>query len=146
MSSASLDHALWALQQYDLMAMSTVGSDGSPHVAGVFFAPRRSATGIELLIALVEGSAAQRDVAADPRVAFICSPGNPSRWIQGTGIALQSGSAEPGHELLRHLIAHAPGARAFTEGFTMHPVIVVVRTLKIVEGLGARPSVLELPA
>ena len=83
---AGLERALWALRAYDTVALATSSAAG-PHVAGVFFAPERSEFGIRLLIATRAGSRLQRELAADSRVAFMCSPGNASRWIQGGGIA-----------------------------------------------------------
>ena len=83
---ADVEHALWALRAYDTTALATV-SDSGPHVAGVFFAPEIEDGRIQLLLAVLDRSRKAADMAADPRVAFMCSPGNPSRWIQGWGTA-----------------------------------------------------------
>jgi hypothetical protein len=128
----ALERALWALRAYDTMALATTGPAG-PHVAGVFFAPERTATGIRLLIATRGGSRLHRELAADPRVAFMCSPGNASRWIQGGGIA--SVVEDPGlrMDVVRRLIDHAAGAQAYVEGPEVLPVTIAVRWLKVVE-------------
>ena len=113
------------------MASNGIGS--GPHVAGVFFAPERTATGIRLLIAARGGSRLHRELAADPRVAFMCSPGNASRWIQGGGIA--SVVEDPGvrMEVVRRLIDHAAGAQTYVEGPEVLPVTIAVSWLKVVE-------------
>jgi hypothetical protein len=128
----ALERALWALRAYDTMALATTGAAG-PHVAGVFFAPERTATGIRLLIATRGRSRLHRELSADPRVAFMCSPGNASRWIQGGGIA--SVVDDPGlrMDVVRRLIDHAAGAQAYVEGPEVLPVTIAVRWLKVVE-------------
>jgi len=127
-----LERALWALRAYDTMAIATAGEAG-PHVAGVFFAPERFENGLRLLIATRAGTRLHRELAADPRVAFMCSPGNASRWIQGGGIA--SVVEDPGlrTEVTRRLIDHAAGAQAYVEGPEVLPVTISVSWLKVVE-------------
>ncbi len=127
-----LERAIWALRAYDTIALATTSAAG-PHVAGVFFAPERTATGIQLLIAAKEGSRLHRELEADPRVAFMCSPGNASRWIQGGGFAATAGETGVRTEITRRLVAHAAGAKAYVEAPDMVPVIVTVRWLKLVE-------------
>jgi Pyridoxamine 5'-phosphate oxidase len=129
---AAMERALWALRAYDTMALATTSAAG-PHVAGVFFAPERTEHGIRLLIAARGGSRVHRELEADPRVAFMCSPGNASRWIQGGGTA--SVLVDPGQrmELERRLTAHAAGAEAYVEGPDVLPVAIAVRWLKVVE-------------
>jgi hypothetical protein len=128
----ALERALWALRAYDAMALATA-SDAGPHVAGVFFAPERTDAGIRLLIATRGGSRLHRELSADPRVAFMCSPGNASRWIQGGGIA--SIVDDPGQrtDVARRLIDHAAGAEAYVERPDVLPVTIDVRWLKVVE-------------
>jgi hypothetical protein len=131
-----VEHALWALRAYDTTALATV-SDAGPHVAGVFFAPELDGDRIRLLLAILDNSRKARDLAADPRVAFMCSPGNPSRWIQGWGSARTPEVHDAARlELFRRLVAHAPGAKQFVDRLPVHPVIVDVRELKVVEALG----------
>lgn len=127
-----LERALWALRAYDTMALATTSPAG-PHVAGVFFAPERTATGIRLLIATRGGSRLHRELAADPRVAFMCSPGNASRWIQGGGIASVVEDSGLRTDVGRRLIDHAGGAQAYVEGPEVLPVTIAVRWLKVVE-------------
>jgi pyridoxamine 5'-phosphate oxidase-like protein len=129
---ASLERALWALRAYDTMALATTSAAG-PHVAGVFFAPERTERGIRLLIATKGGSRLHRELEADPRVAFMCSPGNASRWIQGGGTA--SVVIDPGRriDLARRLTEHAAGAEAYVEGPDVLPVTITVGWLKVVE-------------
>ena len=139
-AASDVERALWALRAYDTTALATV-SDAGPHVAGVFFAPEADADRIHLLLAVLDGSRKARDLQADPRVAFMCSPGNPSRWIQGWGLAETPQVDDAGRlELFRRLVAHAPGAQQFVDRLPVHPVIVRIRELKIVEVLG-RPAV-----
>jgi hypothetical protein len=128
----ALERALWALRAYDTTALATT-SEAGPHVAGVFFAPERTERGIRLLIATRRGSRLYRELEADPRVAFMCSPGNASRWIQGGGIAAVV--EEPGMriEVSRRLIEHAAGAQAYLEGMDVLLVTIAVRWLKVVE-------------
>jgi hypothetical protein len=142
-SSADVDRALWALKAYDVVALATVSADG-PHVAGVFFAPEPYQGGIRLLLALLRDSRKHHELLADPRVAFMCSPGNPSRWIQGSGLATGVGDAEQGALMLRRLVEHAPGASVFVDRLPVVPVTVEVRALKVVEDLAQPPLVVEL--
>jgi nitroimidazol reductase NimA-like FMN-containing flavoprotein (pyridoxamine 5'-phosphate oxidase superfamily) len=135
-SSSEVERALWALRGYDTTALGTVSEKG-PHVAGVFFAPEMNASGgIQLLIATIKGSRKQREMADDPRVAFMCSPGNPSRWVQGTGTAQLVADESRHAEVFRRLTMHAAGAAQFIERLPVMPAIITVRTLKVVEGLG----------
>jgi hypothetical protein len=128
----ALERALWALRAYDTMALATT-SDAGPHVAGVFFAPERTERGIRLLIATKGGSRLHRELEADPRVAFMCSPGNASRWIQGGGTA--SPVTDPGQrmDLARRLTEHAAGATAYVDEPDVLPVTIAVGWLKVVE-------------
>jgi hypothetical protein len=128
----ALERALWALRAYDTMALATA-SDAGPHVAGVFFAPERSDAGIRLLIATRGGSRLHRELSADPRVAFMCSPGNASRWIQGGGIASIVNDQAQRTEVARRLVDHAAGAEAYVDGPDVLPVTIDVRWLKVVE-------------
>jgi hypothetical protein len=141
-AGGEVERALWALRAYDTTALATVSESG-PHVAGVFFAPEVDDGRIHLLLAVLDGSRKASDMARDARVAFMCSPGNPSRWIQGWGSATRAEVDESGRlELFRRLIAHAPGARQFVDNLPVHPFIVAVRELKVVEVLGKPPLVL----
>jgi hypothetical protein len=128
----ALERALWALRAYDTMALATT-SEAGPHVAGVFFAPERIERGIRLVIATRGGSRLHRELEADPRVAFMCSPGNATRWIQGGGTA--SVVVDPGRrmDLARRLTEHAAGAEAYVEGPEVLPVTIAVGWLKVVE-------------
>jgi hypothetical protein len=137
-----VERALWALRAYDTTALATVSASG-PHVAGVFFAPEVDDARIHLVLAVLDGSRKAQDIAGDDRVAFMCSPGNPSRWIQGWGSATRADVDDAGRlELFRRLIAHAPGARQFVDNLPVHPFIVAVRQLKVVEVLGRTPLLL----
>jgi hypothetical protein len=129
---AALERALWALRAYDTMALATT-SDGGPHVAGVFFAPERTERRIRLLIATKGGSRLHHELEADPRVAFMCSPGNASRWIQGGGTA--AAVVDPGQriEVARRLTEHAAGAEAYVNEPDVLPVTIAVGWLKVVE-------------
>jgi hypothetical protein len=128
----ALERALWALRAYDTMALATT-SDAGPHVAGVFFAPERTERGIRLLIATKGGSRLHGELEADPRVAFMCSPGNASRWIQGGGTA--SPVVDPGlrMDVVRRLTEHAAGAEAYVVEPDVLPVTIAVGWLKVVE-------------
>ncbi|MFN2581773.1 MAG: pyridoxamine 5'-phosphate oxidase family protein [Candidatus Dormibacteria bacterium] len=139
----SLERALWSLRAYDILSLATVGHDG-PQVAGVFFAPELSDEGIRLVIATMDDTALQRALREDRRVAFICSPGNTSRWIQGTGSAQVIDDATRHPDLHERLLAHAPGARAYVQRFAVVPAIIAVRRLKIVEAIDSSPIVLDL--
>ena len=128
----ALERALWALRAYDTIALATTGAAG-PHVAGVFFAPEQTETGIQLLIATRGGSRLGRELETDPRVAFMCSPGNASRWIQGGGMARVVRDAAARTEIARQLVEHAAGAQAYLDGSDVLPVVIDVRWLKVVE-------------
>ena len=141
-AGGEVERALWALRAYDTTALATVSESG-PHVAGVFFAPEIEDGRIQLVLAVLDGSRKATDIALDPRVAFMCSPGNPSRWIQGWGSASRADVDESGRlELFRRLLAHAPGAKQFVDNLPVHPFIVAVRELKVVEVLGKPPLLL----
>jgi Pyridoxamine 5'-phosphate oxidase len=148
-SPADVARALAALRGYQTTALGTVSAAG-PHVAGVFFAPEPSAggAGIRLILAVLRDSRKHRELVADPRVAFMCSPGTPSRWVQGSGVASVRGAdAGSGEELLSRLVEHAPGAAVFVRGrLPVVPVVVEVRELKVVEELGRPALVVSLPA
>ncbi|MFN2452246.1 MAG: pyridoxamine 5'-phosphate oxidase family protein [Candidatus Dormibacteria bacterium] len=137
-----LEQALWALRAYDTTALATVSFAG-PHVAGVFFAPERVGSGLRLLLAVLRGSRMQLDIAADPRVAFMCSPGNPTRWVQGAGRAVPVADETEHHRLYLRLLEHAPGARTFVEDLRVTPVILAVERLKVVETDGGPPLLLD---
>ena len=138
-AGGDLERALWALRAYDTTALATVSERG-PHVAGVFFAPEIDGDRIRLLAAVIDGSRKAADIDGDPRVAFVCSPGNPSRWIQGSGSAHRPELDDAGRlEMFRRLVAHAPGARQFVDRLPVHPVIIEVRDLKVVEAIGNPP-------
>lgn len=142
-ASGDVERALWALRAYDTTSLATVSAAG-PHVAGVFFAPEVDGAGMRLLVAVLDGSRKAADIDGDPRVAFVCSPGNPSRWIQGSGLAHRPQTDDAGRiEIFRRLVAHAPGARQFVDRLPVSPVIVTVRRLKVVEALGSPPMTLD---
>ncbi len=142
-SPADLERALVALRGYDTMALATVSAEG-PHVAGVFFAPEAVEDGgIRLLLAVLRDSRKHRELLGDPRVAFVCSPGKPTRWVQGSGLARVAAGAE-GEAVLRGLEAHSPEAAAFVGRLPVAPVVVAVRSLKVVEELGRPALVLDL--
>lgn len=142
-SPADVERALWALKAYDVLALATVSADG-PHVAGAFFAPEPHAGGIRLLLAILKDSRKHRELVADPRVAILCSPGNPTRWIQASGVARQVDDAEEGALMLRRLVEHAPGASVFVDRLPVVPMTVELRALKVVEDLGQPPLLVEL--
>jgi pyridoxamine 5'-phosphate oxidase-like protein len=142
-SPSDVERALWALQAYDVLALGTVSETG-PHVAGVFFAPEPHQGGLRLLMAILRDSRKHQELLADPRVAFLCSPGNPSRWIQGSGVAAGVEDAEEGALMLRRLVDHAPGASVFVDRLPVVPITVAVRALKVVEDLGQPPLIIEL--
>jgi hypothetical protein len=128
----ALERALWALRAYDTISLATTSAAG-PHVAGVFFAPERLGDGIRLLIAMRGGSRLHRELQADPRVAFMCSPGNASRWIQGGGVASVVGDLGMRTDITRRLIDHAAGAQQYVEAPDVLPVTIAVGWLKVVE-------------
>ena len=138
-----LERALWSLRAYDAMALATSGEDG-PQVAGVYFAPEIDADGIRLIIATLGDTLLHRSLQHDPRVAFLCSPGTASRWVQGTGVAELVSDPLQHADLHERLMAHAPGARAYVERFPMVPALIAVRRLKIVEAIDAAPLLLDL--
>ena len=137
-----VERALWSLRAYDSMALATAG-DGAPHVAGVFFAPEATGEGISLIIATLGDTRLTNALRGDPRVAFMCSPGNASRWIQGTGDAVVVDDSAQHADLHERLMAHAPGARQYVERFTTVPAIIAVRDLKIVEAIDREPLVIR---
>jgi Pyridoxamine 5'-phosphate oxidase len=141
-AAADLDRALWSLRAYDTLALATVGENG-PHVAAFFFAPERSDDGIRLLIATPPDSRKLREVRADPRVAFMCHPGDGTRWITGWGMARPldgSGATGP----VARLLAHAPGARTFVEASPIVVVEVAVARLEVVDAVDTAAKVLDL--
>jgi pyridoxamine 5'-phosphate oxidase-like protein len=141
---AEVERALWSLRAYDVLALATVSVAG-PHVAGIFFAPEADGRGgIRLLLAVLRDSRKHRELLADSRVGFMCSPGNPSRWIQGEGLASGVADADEGAVMLRRLVEHAPGASVFVDRLPVVPVVVAVRGLKIVEDMTQPPLVREL--
>ena len=142
-SDGVLERALWSLRAYDAMALATTGEDG-PQVAGVFFAPEIDEGGIRLIIATLGDTLLHRTLQHDPHVAFLCSPGTASRWVQGTGVAELISDPLRHADLHERLMAHAPGARAYVERFPMVPALIAVRRLKIVEAIDAAPLLLDL--
>lgn len=137
-----LERALWALRAYDTTALATTSASG-PHVAGVFFAPERVGNRLRLLLAILGNTRKHADIAGDPRVAFMCSPGNPSRWIQGSGRAALVDDESLHHDIYMRLLDHAPGARLFVENQLVLPVILTVEYLKVAEEPGGPPLVLD---
>lgn len=142
-ASNDVERALRELREYDTTALGTVSARG-PHVAGVFFAPETSGSGgIQLVLATIKGSRKQREMAEDPRVAFMCSPGKPSRWIQGTGVVELVADASRHQELFARLSAHAPDAAQFITRLPVLPAIITVQTLKVVAVAGQPPLLLD---
>ncbi|HEX6539500.1 MAG TPA: pyridoxamine 5'-phosphate oxidase family protein [Candidatus Dormibacteraeota bacterium] len=143
-ADGALERALWSLRAYDAMALATLADDG-PQVAGVYFAPEIDGAGIRLIIATLGDTLLHRSLQHDARVAFLCSPGNASRWVQGTGVAEVVDDRARHADLHERLMAHAPGARAYVERFPMVPAVIAVRRLKIVEAPETPPLLVELP-
>ena len=130
---ADVGRAVWALRAYDAIALATTGDDG-PRVAGVFFAPEEHDGGIALILAVMDDGRSVNDMRQDPRVSFLCSPGNASRWIQGRGTATVPDVSDAERiELFRRLVAHAPGAQTYVESLPVRPVLVAVTHLRAVE-------------
>jgi len=144
-SSSDLDRAVWSLRAYETIALATVSGAG-PHVAAFFFAPERTERGITLLIATPQDSRKLREIVDDPRVAFMCYPGNAARWVTGWGVARPLRADAGPRELTTRLVTHAPGARAFVEGAAVVAVEVAVARLEIVDAIDTPPRVLELEA
>jgi hypothetical protein len=142
-SAAELERALWALRGYNISTLATVLPAG-PHVAGVFFATVLEGDRIRLLLTVVRDSRLHRGILADPRVAFMCSPGNASRWVQGTGSARPVEDPEQRAELVQRILGHAPLARPFIDQPSSVPVRLEVGELKIVEDLASPPLLLRL--
>lgn len=142
-SRADLDRALWALRGYNITTLATSLPAG-PHAAGVFFATLHEGDRIHLVLTVFRETRLHRGIAADPRVAFMCSPGNPSRWIQGTGLAHTVDDPERRDALLDRIAAHAPAARPFIDSPASLPVLLDVVELKIVEDLASPPLLLRL--
>jgi hypothetical protein len=142
-SRADLDRALWALRGYNIATLATSLPAG-PHVAGVFFATVVEGDRIRLVLTVFRDTRLHRGIAADPHVAFMCSPGNASRWIQGTGLARTVEDPGRRNQLLDHIVAHAPAARPFIEAVNSVPVLLDVVELKIVEDLASPPLLLDL--
>lgn len=140
----ALERALWSLRAYDAMALATLGDDG-PQAAGVYFAPEIDGAGIRLIIATLGDTLLHRSLQHDRRVAFLCSPGNASRWVQGTGLAELVDDPARHADLHERLMAHAPGARAYVERFPMVPAVIAVRRLKIVEARDRPALLVDLP-
>jgi hypothetical protein len=140
---ADLDRALWALRGYEIATLATTLPTG-PHAAGVFFATILEGERIRLVLTVFRETRLHRGIAHDPRVAFMCSPGNPSRWIQGTGRAHPVEDPERRTGLIDHIVAHAPAARPFIEAPNALPVLLDVVELKIVEDLLSPPLLLDL--
>jgi hypothetical protein len=142
-SRADLDRALWALRGYNIATLATVLPAG-PHVAGVFFATVLEDDRIRLVLTVFRGSRLHRGIVADPRIAFVCSPGNASRWIQGTGLARPVEDEERRTDLVDRIVAHAPLARPFIDAPASVPVVLDVVELKIVDDLDSPPLLLDL--
>jgi len=142
-NAADIERALWSLQAYDTTALATT-SDAGPRVVGAFFVPERTGDGIRMVTAQLRDSHPLHDMALDPRVAFICSPGSPARWIQGTGVATVVVDESAHADLYERLVAHAPGARAYVERLSVVPAIITVRTLTVVDAVDKPPLRLSL--
>ena len=142
-SRADLDRALWALRGYEITTLATTLPAG-PHVAGVFFATALEDGRIRLVLTVFRETRLHRGIAADPRVAFMCSPGSASRWIQGTGLARVVDDPERRTELIDRIAAQAPAARPFIDADNAVPVVLDVVELKIVEDLLSPPLLLDL--
>jgi Pyridoxamine 5'-phosphate oxidase len=142
-SRADLDRALWALRGYNIATLATVLPAG-PHAAGVFFTTVLEEERIHLLLTVFRESRLHRGILADPRVAFMCSPGNASRWIQGTGRARPVDDETRRSDIVDRLIEHAPLASPFVASPASVPVVLDVVELKIVEDLASPPLLLDL--
>jgi nitroimidazol reductase NimA-like FMN-containing flavoprotein (pyridoxamine 5'-phosphate oxidase superfamily) len=131
---ADIERALWSLRAYDTVVLATAGERG-PHVAAFFFAPERTTNGVRLLIAMPRDSRKLRELTSEPRVGFMCFPGNATRWITGFGTACAVDD-ESGTTALRvRLPAHAPDSRAFIDAADVVAVEVTVTRLEVVEAI-----------
>jgi hypothetical protein len=93
-----------------------------------------------LLVAAPRGSRIHRDVLVKPQVAFMCSPGNASRWIQGRATALPVPPEERYEEFFRRLLAHAPEAATFIDGpLPVVPLVLAVTEMRVVDPGGTAP-------
>src|SRR5205823_15036021 len=81
------------LGQYDTMILATA-ENGQPWTAGVFFAHEVTAGGRVVLYAtMLQGSRKLETIKKNPKVGFYVGPREPTRWLQGSGRAVEAGNA-----------------------------------------------------
>ena len=120
-----VERALWALRAYDTTALGTVS--GPARTSPGYSSPPRSRRDDPLVLAVLDGSRKAEDIAKDPRVAFMCSPGNRRAGSRGGARRAAPASMSRAARVFRRLVAHAPGARQFVDNLPVHPFIVAVR-------------------
>jgi 1,4-dihydroxy-2-naphthoate octaprenyltransferase len=111
------------LLQYDTMILATA-EHGQPWTAGVFFAHEFTADGkLVLYTTMLKGSRKLETLKENPKVGFYVGPRKPTRWLQGSGRAVEARDAEviaKGTAIVRE---QAPDAGMFID----HVPVSVVR-------------------
>src|SRR5437762_4441606 len=111
------------LRQHDTMILATA-EHGQPWTAGIFFAHEFTVDGKLVLYAtMLKGSRKLESLKENPKVGFYIGPRKPTRWLQGSGRAVEARDAEviaKGTAIVRE---QAPDAGMFID----HVPVSVVR-------------------
>jgi hypothetical protein len=128
------------LGEYHTLVLATVGVDGTPEAASVFYAPVEQ-DGLTLVCALLSSSNKLAHLRNNPRAGIFIGPREPTRWLQATAAGRIVEDAEERERRLAQLLAHAPAAGVFVERVPVTPVVFRVSALKLTDLTGAGPPI-----
>jgi nitroimidazol reductase NimA-like FMN-containing flavoprotein (pyridoxamine 5'-phosphate oxidase superfamily) len=129
------------LAAHETLVLATVGAEGQPEAASVFFVPEQDGAGLLLICALLSSSAKLRDLRQNPRAGVFIGPQAPTRWLQAACTATIVEEPEERGRRLRQLVEAVPASRTFVERVPVTPVVFRVRRIKLTDLTGGQPPV-----
>jgi hypothetical protein len=129
------------LIEHHTLVLATVGSDGAPEAASIFYAPVDDSGVPALVCALLISSTKLAHLRVNPRAGVYIGPQRPTRWLQGAVVARIVDAPDERERRLAQLLAHAPDAGIFVERVPVTPVVLSIRSLKMTDLTGGQPPV-----
>jgi hypothetical protein len=129
------------LLEYHTLVLATVGSDGGPEAASIFYAPVDDGGVPALVCALLSSSTKLAHLRVNPRAGIYIGPQNPTRWLQGAVVARIVEAPDERERRLAQLLAHAQDAGIFVERVPVTPVVLSIRSLKVTDLTGGQPPI-----
>jgi hypothetical protein len=129
------------LGEHQTLVLATVGGDGQPEAASVFFAPDESDGGLTLVVACLSSSTKLAHLRQNPRAGIYIGPQTPSRWVQAECLVTIVEDEAERSQRLDQLIAATPAAAVFVEQVPVTAVLFRVMRLKLTDLTGEQPPV-----